>query len=187
MKTCCAFGRRNVYENIIPHFEDALSLIIKQGCTVFYTGNRGRFDNIFSTAVRSQKYNCPVIKLIRAEPYMTKKINEGGEYLYSLYDDIIIPSSIVSIHYKSVITARNKRIIDHSETVLFYLRGIMVRRIMLNNTPKKSQAAYLYIKTAVTIPVTAKKCNEVINFIISKKPIIRHISFYLIYYIHFSI
>lgn len=122
MKACCAFGHRDVYENIIPHLEDALSLIIKQGCTVFYTGNRGRFDNIFSTAVRSQKCNYPEINLICVEPYMTKEINESGDYLYSLYDDIIIPSSIVGIHYKAAITARNNWMIDNSDTVLFYLR-----------------------------------------------------------------
>lgn len=80
----------------------------------------GDFDDLFSSAVRKAKSNYPDIKLICVKPYMTKDINENGEYLYTLYDDIIIPTELADIHYKSVITERNRWIISKSDIVIIY-------------------------------------------------------------------
>ena len=52
---------------------------------------------------------------------MTKDINENGEYLYTLYDDIIIPTELADIHYKTVITERNRWMISKSDIVIIYL------------------------------------------------------------------
>ncbi|MBQ1546245.1 MAG: DUF1273 domain-containing protein [Clostridia bacterium] len=92
----------------------------EQGCTLFYTGAMGEFDNQFSAAVRKAKKSYPNIKLVCVKPYMTKEINESGEYLYTLYDDIIIPAELADVHYKSVITKRNRWIISHSDVVIIY-------------------------------------------------------------------
>lgn len=84
---------------------------------MFYTGAMGDFDEIYSSAVRILKKTYPEIKLVCVRPYLTKEINESVDYLY---DDIIIPTELADIHYKTVITKRNQWIIDKCDIVIGY-------------------------------------------------------------------
>lgn len=122
IKACCGFGHRDVFENISEQLYNTLFQIAEQGCKTFYTGGMGDFDKMFSTAVRSIKKSYPDIKLICVKPYMTKDINEDGDYLFTLYDDIIIPTELADVHYKSVITKRNQLMIDWSDIVVGYVK-----------------------------------------------------------------
>ena len=119
---CCAFGHREVYENITDQLDKAVLEAATQGCVKFYTGAMGQFDSLFASAVRKAKRNYPNIKLICVKPYMTKEINESGEYLYSLYDDIIIPTELAYIHPKSAIPKRNRLLVDWSDIVIGYIK-----------------------------------------------------------------
>lgn len=120
IKACWGFGHRQVFGNITEQLDKAISYAINQGCKIFYTGAMGDFDSLFSSAVRKAKTLRPNIKLICVKPYMTQDINENGEYLYSLYDDIIIPTELADVHYKAAITKRNQWIIQNSEMVIVY-------------------------------------------------------------------
>ena len=122
IKACCGFGHRQVFENITEQLEKAVNSAAIQGCKIFYTGAMGDFDSLFSSVVRNAQKFYPDIKLICVKPYMTRDINENGDYLYSLYDDIIIPTELADTHYKSVITKRNRWIISHSHLVIIYLK-----------------------------------------------------------------
>ena len=122
IKACCGFGHRDVFENISEQLYNTLFHIAEQGCKTFYTGGMGEFDKMFSSAVRSIKKNYPDIKLICVKPYMTKDINEDGDYLFTLYDDIIIPTVLADVHYKSVIKKRNRLMIDWSDIVVGYVK-----------------------------------------------------------------
>ena len=117
---CCGFGHRQVFENITEQLENAVSHAVNQGCKHFYTGAMGNFDSLFSSAVRKAKTLYPDIKLICVKPYMTQDINENGDYLYSLYDDIIISSELAYVHYKSAITKRNELMIKWSDCIIVY-------------------------------------------------------------------
>lgn len=119
-KLCCGFGNREVFENISEKVYEAVLTAADQGCEIFYTGAMGRFDEMFSSAVMSLKINRPNIKLICVKPYLTKEINESGEFLYSLYDDIIIPTELADVYYKKIITKRNQWMIDKSNIVIGY-------------------------------------------------------------------
>lgn len=119
-KACCGFGHREVFENITEKVYRAVLVAVEQGCEVFYTGAMGQFDELFSSAVRRLKKGYPNIKLICVKPYFSKDINENGDYLYSLYDEIIIPTVLADIHYKKVITQRNQWMIDRSNIVIGY-------------------------------------------------------------------
>lgn len=98
IKVCCGFGHRQVFENIIKQLEIAVYYAADRGCKVFYTGAMGDFDSLFSSAVRKAKANHPDIKLICIKPYMTQDINENCDFLYSFYDDIIIPTELANVH-----------------------------------------------------------------------------------------
>ena len=122
IKACCGFGHRDVFENISEQLYNTLFQIAEQGCKTFYTGGMGDFDKMFSSAVRSIKKSYPDIKLICVKPYLTKEINEDGNYLFNIYDDIIIPTELADIHYKSVITKRNRLMINWSDIVVGYVK-----------------------------------------------------------------
>lgn len=121
-RACCAFGHREVYENITEQLDKAVLEAAAQGCVIFYTGAMGRFDSLFASAVRKAKKSYPNIRLICVKPYMTKEINESGDYLYSLYDDIIIPTELADIHPKSAIPKRNRLLVDWSDIVIGYIK-----------------------------------------------------------------
>ena len=122
IKACCGFGHRQVFENISESLDKAVLEAAAQGCVIFYTGAMGRFDSLFASAVRKAKRNYPNIKLICVKPYMTKEINENGDYLYSLYDDIIIPTELADIHPKSAIPKRNRLLVDWSDIMIGYIK-----------------------------------------------------------------
>ena len=120
IKTCCGFGHRQVFETITEQLDKAINYAADQGCRIFYTGAMGDFDSLFSSSVRKAKALYPDIKLICVKPYMTQDINQNGDYLYSLYDDIIIPTELADVHYKSIITKRNRWMISQSDLVIVY-------------------------------------------------------------------
>jgi uncharacterized phage-like protein YoqJ len=120
MKACCGFGNRILYENIAGRIDKLIEEAIQQGYITFYTGAMGEFDKLFSTAVRRAKKVHSEIKLICVKPYFTQKLNENKEYYSSMFDDVIIPSEIIGVHYKAAIKARNCWMIDHSDTVIIY-------------------------------------------------------------------
>ena len=120
IKACCGFGHREVFHDIRAEIYNIIFDAAEQGCAVFYTGAMGEFDMIFSSAVRQVRLRKPYIKLICVQPYLTQKINEDREYLYSLYDDIIVPTELADIHPKAVITKRNQWMIRQSDYVIVY-------------------------------------------------------------------
>ena len=121
-KACCAFGHREVFENISKAISSAVRTAAEQGCEIFYTGAMGRFDEMFSSEVRALKKDYPNVKLICVMPSTTNEINTQGDYLYTLYDDILIPTELADVHYKAAITKRNQWIIQKSELVIVYTR-----------------------------------------------------------------
>ena len=122
IKACCGFGHRQVFENISESLDKAVLEAAAQGCVIFYTGAMGQFDSLFASAVRKAKKSYPNIRLICVKPYMTTEINENGDYLYSLYDDIIIPTELADIHPKSAIPKRNRLLVDWSDIVIGYIK-----------------------------------------------------------------
>ena len=121
-KACCGFGHREVFENISKTISSAVRTAAEQGCKIFYTGAMGRFDEMFSSEVRFLKKAYPNIKLICVMPYMTNEINTQGDYLYTLYDGILVSTELADVHYKAAITKRNQWIIQRSELVIVYTR-----------------------------------------------------------------
>ena len=117
MKACCGFGHRNICENISNRIDSVLGESIQQGCEMLYTGDNKRF----SSAVRKIKKTYPYINLVCVKPYFTQELNENKSYYESMYDDVIIPTEIIGVHFKAAIQVRNQWMIDHSDTVLIYM------------------------------------------------------------------
>lgn len=117
---CCGFGHRQIFDNIDEQIYDYVVEAVRIGCDTFFTGDMGDFDKKFSSAVRRAKKKYPHIKLICVKPYLTRELQESKEYYYAMYDDIIIPTELADVHYKSIITKRNQWMIDNSDIVIGY-------------------------------------------------------------------
>lgn len=125
MITCAFTGHGEVYNsNIRTLIDHAIEDILKKDTSfTFYSGDMGEFDHMCSSAVRAAKRQHPSldIKLIAVFPYMMTKINTYKAQYERLYDEMVIPTELSGLHYKSAITARNRWMVDRSDSLISYV------------------------------------------------------------------
>lgn len=125
MRTITFAGHREVYQSGTSKRLDTLleQLSADQEELVFYVGGMGEFDSLAASAVRGLKHRHPKkqISLVLVEPYMKQSINEEGELLHRLYDEIWIPDELADVHYKKAITERNRLMVQESDVIITYL------------------------------------------------------------------
>ena len=68
-----------------------------------------------------RKYPGLNIRLVLMIPYMTHQLNRDKEYYEASYDDIVIPSELIGIHYKAAIKKRNRWMVDQADKILAYI------------------------------------------------------------------
>lgn len=125
MAVCTFAGHREVYSaGIDAKLTSVLNDFLKADTSfIFYTGGMGEFDRMCAAAVRAAKKQHPEleIKLVLVMPYMSNRLNTDKDYYETYYDDIIIPEELQEEHYKSVITRRNRWMIDRADLVIAYV------------------------------------------------------------------
>ena len=120
-KICCFCGHREILDaDVEKRVHTAITELIHEGFTEFYSGGMGEFDKLCERAVRALKRDHDKIRLNLVLPYMSARINNDRERYTVLYDEIIVPD-LGSIHYKRAITARNRWMIDRADAVLAYV------------------------------------------------------------------
>ncbi len=118
-KVCCGFGHSNLHTNKEKELEMMIEKLISyHNVKTFMTGDMGKFDKMFSSAVRTAKRKHKDIKLILVLPYLSVKINKYKDYYENFFDEIILPEDLIRVHYKRAITERNKWMINNSDYVL---------------------------------------------------------------------
>ena len=118
---CCCFGHRDVFKDITEKLDTSVARAIEDGCTTFMTGGDGEFDMMFASAVRRAKKNHPDITLKLIKPYFSNTWNTQQEYFTALYDEIIVPDELASIHFKGAITHRNRWMADKADVIIAYV------------------------------------------------------------------
>ena len=125
MTSCTFAGHREVYQAKIDEaIENAIdSLLQTDNEFVFYTGGMGDFDNKCASAVRAAKRKYPdkEIRLALVLPYMSNRLNTDKDYYQYYYDEIIIPTELAGVHYKSAITMRNRWLVDRVDCLIAYV------------------------------------------------------------------
>lgn len=123
---CCTFaGHRSIIERIDDElYECILDLVTNKNVSCFYVGNNGDFDKLSSKTIRriKREFTGKNIRLYLVIPKMTTTINNNKEYYEELYDEIIVPAESDSAHYKSMITIRNKWMVDKSDYIITYIK-----------------------------------------------------------------
>lgn len=61
------------------------------------------------------------IRLVLVLPYLTHEINRDKEYFETFYDDIVVPTELMGVHYKAAIKKRNRWMVDRADVVLAYI------------------------------------------------------------------
>lgn len=61
------------------------------------------------------------IRLVLILPYLTHEINRDKEYFEAYYDDIVVPTELMGVHYKAAIKKRNRWMVDRADVVLAYI------------------------------------------------------------------
>ena len=85
------------------------------------TGGMGDFDGKFASAVRTLKRKYPDIKLLLIKPYFSGELNTNKEYYKYMYDEVVIPDVVASVHPKSAITKRNRWMVEESDFIVSYV------------------------------------------------------------------
>ena len=125
MTVCTFAGHREVYQsNISEALDQALAEIIENDNSIrFLVGGMGEFDKMCASAVRraKRKYPNTEIRLELVLPYLTNDINENKSFYEMSYDNIIVPFELAGVHYKSVITKRNRWLVDNSDWLIAFV------------------------------------------------------------------
>jgi len=61
------------------------------------------------------------ITLVLVLPYFSQELNTNKEYYEQFYDDVVIPSELADVHYKAVITKRNRWLIEQSDILIAFV------------------------------------------------------------------
>ena len=118
-RSCCGFGHRVLLMDIEKPLREVLERLVKEhGVTVFYTGGMGEFDALFARTVRVLKRDYPSLRLVLVLPYLTRRLNADKAYYETLYDELLIPAELDSVHPKKAIGLRNRWMVDHSDFVI---------------------------------------------------------------------
>lgn len=125
LAVCSFAGHREVFSSSIEADIDcALEEIIQTDDDfIFYSGGMGEFDKKCESAVRRIKRTHPErsIRLVLVLPYLTHEINRDKEYFEAYYDDIVVPTELMGVHYKVAIKKRNRWMVDRADVVLAYI------------------------------------------------------------------
>lgn len=123
--TCTFVGHRMVFglkqEQILEILEKLTETETSLTCMV---GGMGEFDDLSACAVRTLKSRHPdkAISLVLVLPYMEQRLNTDREYYKNRFDEILIPSELMGIHYKKAITARNRWMVDQADCLISMVR-----------------------------------------------------------------
>lgn len=122
---CTFAGHRYILRSgIEPMVEKIIEEILCEGTEFcFYTGGMGEFDALCARCVRRARALHPEknIRLVLVEPYMKQSINESGQLLLRLYDEILLPDELIGVHYKQAIMMRNRWMVDHSRYLIAFV------------------------------------------------------------------
>ena len=101
-------------------YEVVEDLILSCGVTIFWTGGMGKTDEIFASTVRKLKNKYPQIKLILIRPY-ARDIYQDKHCYRNIYDDVLIPDSVIGVNYRQAIPKRNEWMIHNSDFIITYV------------------------------------------------------------------
>lgn len=127
--TVSFFGHRFIDDSqtVEQKLYELLRIIISRGDreVEFLVGRNGDFDMIATSVIRRLKkeINAENVFLTLVLPYETAELRNNTEAFENYYDSIEISEASADKNFKYAITARNRDMIDRSDTVVVYVKN----------------------------------------------------------------
>lgn len=111
-------GHSDTPHNIEPILKKVIeNLILNNQADLFYVGTHGNFDAMAKKCLIKLNKIYPYIKYLSVLAYMPNNNDR-----YTNYSNTIYPDCIENVPPKFAISKRNKWMIEHSETVICYVK-----------------------------------------------------------------
>ena len=115
---CTFFGHRDTPREVAPRLRDALVQLIEQhGADTFYVGNQGEFDSMVEKVLRELQGIYPHIVCFTVLAYMPAYMPGAADGMETIY-----PEGLETTPKRFAISKRNRWLIDHSDTVIAYVK-----------------------------------------------------------------
>lgn len=127
--TVSLFGHRIIDDSqtVEQKLYELLRIIMSRGDreVEFLVGRNGDFDLIATSVIRRLKkeINAENVFLSLVLPYETAELRNNTEAFENYYDSIEISEASADKNFKYAITARNRDMIDRSDTVVVYVKN----------------------------------------------------------------
>ncbi len=127
--TVTLFGHRFIdyCQTVEQMLYELLRIIMSRGDreVEFLVGRNGAFDMIATSVIRRLKkeLNAENVFLTLVLPYETAELRNNAEAFETYYDSIEISEASADKNFKYAITARNRDMIDRSDTVVVYVKN----------------------------------------------------------------
>ena len=126
--TVSFFGHRRIYNQLYVdrELDELILCLLKEHSYVeFLVGRDGDFDQLVSSAIkcRQRQFGHHNSSHIWVMPYQTSFFRDNEQACYDYYDEIKICEESAIKHFKAAFQTRNKRMVDHSDLVVFYVES----------------------------------------------------------------
>ena len=148
MKSCFMFGHADCPDDMLPKIEAAIEeFYVRQGVSVFYVGDRGRFDSLAATAVKRAKLSHPDIQLHLLLAY------HPGERAVNLTDGFngSYYPPLEGVPRQYAIVRANKFMIGCADSLICYVKHLGNAEKLLEYALKRQQ------KEGITIENVAEE------------------------------
>jgi len=127
--TVSFFGHRliNDIRSVEQHLDPIIEyLITTKEYVDFLIGRNGDFDQLVASVIHRlrRRLGSSNSSLIWVMPYETADYRNNAEYYEQYYDEIEICQSSANGHYKSAYQERNRRMVDRSDLIIFYVEHL---------------------------------------------------------------
>ena len=135
-KICFMFGHADCPDDMLPKIEAAIEEVYEQQeVSVFYVGDRGRFDSLATTAVKRAKMRHPDIQLHLLLAYHP---GERAVNLTDGFDGSYYPP-LEGVPRQYAIVRANKFMIGCADSFICYVKHLGNTRKLLEYAQKRQQ------------------------------------------------
>lgn len=122
-KICCFAGHSAIYDKSVKEKvrEQVITLIEKENVKHFIVGKYGEFDRLCASIIRNLKTIYPDITLELLIPYITKELNDYGDFYKERYDSILMADIPPSTPARLRIIMANRYMIDLSSFLICHV------------------------------------------------------------------
>ena len=116
---CALFGNSQLFGNIEPLLEQALSNLIESTSSIeFFVGTHGHFDSIALCVLKKLKVRYPHMEYTVVLAYL----NGAQECYHTDFSHSVFPQILESVPLRFAIDKRNRWMIEQAHTVMTYTR-----------------------------------------------------------------